>query len=250
MGYQMTDEEFMEWDELRRAETPYDPTQPPHPLFNPAPQPERTGCEVMLASERVKYMFEWHSAIERIKNRQFATRHALADFYRKSYRWACDMVRLMVKQHVFTEAELRDLLPRERKASVTNRSVAQQGSSAVRRKETKARWKAKLDRMTAAEVEDVLHQRDTTLTIPLVVAMLLGRSFKSVTGFAEHFERSSYWGHAVSRCLEREGFLQPGEFRTCFSDRRRSWHRQHHANQTTTTHPAATPSDRPMTNPA
>lgn len=186
------------------------PLEPLDPLFHQPQPPERTMGDwyaEIERDERKRYADVWQDAIGRIRGRHFRTREAVARHYGKSPSWACDLVRLMVKHRVFTAEELRELLP------------GKPGTPRKRMSGKKA-YLARLDAMTPHDLEQVLYERDPELSLPLVVAMIRGRSFKSVTGLASHFFRPSYWGHAVGRFLEREGFLRQGEFRQCFSDRR------------------------------
>lgn len=74
---------------------------------------------------------------------------------------------------------------------------------------------ARRDRMTRNDFE-----RDANLTLPLVLSMITGRSFRSVTGFSAYFFKNADWGRAFGRFLVRENIMSLPEFRGYFSDRR------------------------------
>lgn len=190
----------------------YDPNKPADVLFNRPPAPEPTMGDWLAwrqREERKRYGEElWHDAIGRIRARQFPTRRDIGKQYGKSSSWASQLVSLMVQQRVFSAGDLRELLPGR-------------GSRLRKlRPSGKAAHLTRLDQMTREGLEQVLYERDPSLTLSLLVAMLRGRSFRSVTGFSGHFFRPSYWGRAVGQFLERERLLAAGEFRLCFEDRR------------------------------
>jgi hypothetical protein len=189
---------------------------PPDPtfdaIFNPPPPPEPTLQQYLdhrERQERAKFEAVWEDAISLIRAKRFRTRAALAAYYQQPPHWACELVRLLVDQRVFSSAEMRELLPGRAKKKTGKPKASGKPKTVVR-----------LDRMTRLDVERVLYARDPELSLPLFVQMIRSRCFRSKTGLAAHVFKPAYWTQAFSRFLERNGIMSKAEFDGSFSDRR------------------------------
>jgi hypothetical protein len=92
----------------------YDPSQPAHPLWNRPPDPEPTFQDYLdqrERAERKKFAEVWEEAIRWIKRKRFKTRTELAAHFSQKPHWACELVRLIVKHHRISAAEMRECLP-------------------------------------------------------------------------------------------------------------------------------------------
>lgn len=119
----------------RREVSPYDPTQPEHPILNPSPEDQARQTEAFKASvdkakkEKRSPTQEqyWRQAIELIKTGQVKSYADLGLRFRytSSQRWgepftehwARLLVKKMIVRKVFTEEEIAVLIPDQTKHS-------------------------------------------------------------------------------------------------------------------------------------
>lgn len=94
----------------------YDPSQPPHPIFNLHPT-ERLAQHLRAIEDREREPFEkeWGEVVRRVKAKEFTSRSHLAKVFKKDWLWAARITALMIKQGVVTQEELGGMMMKKMK---------------------------------------------------------------------------------------------------------------------------------------